>query len=135
MALHSSSYLQFPFRCVDKDEIIKNILNLDASKARQDSDIPSRIIKKNAADFHRYSSYQFEYPSILKLANITHVFKRGARSSMEISFNQQDQSAYFQISQQALNDKCFVKFPVLWIPIYHNNNVDLEKATTHGIAC
>ena len=36
---------QFSFRCVDKDEILKEILNLDASKACQDSDIPSRIIK------------------------------------------------------------------------------------------
>ena len=114
MALHSSSYLQFPFKFVDKDKIIKNILNLDSSKARQDSDIPSRIIKKNADNFHRYSSYELEYPSIFKLANITHVFKRGDRSSKEISFNQQDQSAYLQTSQQALNDACLVKFPVLW---------------------
>ena len=29
---------QFSFRCVDKDEILKEIL--DASKAYQDSDIP-----------------------------------------------------------------------------------------------
>ena len=36
---------KFSFRCVDKDEILKEILNLDASKACQDSDIPSRIIK------------------------------------------------------------------------------------------
>ena len=49
---------QFSFRCVDKDEILKEILNLDASKACQDSDIPSRIIKENA-DIFRYSSFQF----------------------------------------------------------------------------
>ena len=42
---------QFSFRCVDKDEILKEILNLDASKACQDSDIPPRIIKENADIF------------------------------------------------------------------------------------
>ena len=42
---------QFSFRCVDEDEILKEILNLDASKACQDSDIPPRIIKENADIF------------------------------------------------------------------------------------
>ena len=42
---------QFSFRCVDKDEILKEILNLVASKACQDSDIPSGIIKENAEIF------------------------------------------------------------------------------------
>ena len=36
---------QFSFRCVDKDEISKEILNLDASKARQHSHIPPRIME------------------------------------------------------------------------------------------
>ena len=36
---------QFSFGCVDKNEILKEILNLDAPKAYQDSDIPSRIIE------------------------------------------------------------------------------------------
>ena len=30
---------QFSFKCIDKDRILKEILNLDASKACQDSDI------------------------------------------------------------------------------------------------
>ena len=79
---------QFSFRCVDKDAILKEIL--DASKAYQDSDIPWRIINENAdifTDIFHYnfndSIYQSEYPSILKLANITPVFKKGDRSSKE----------------------------------------------------
>ena len=72
----------FSFKCVDKDEILKAILNLDASKACQDSDIPSRNIKENADIFtdilhfsFNNSIYQSEFPSILKLANIAPVFK------------------------------------------------------------
>ena len=60
---------QFSFRCVDKNEILKEILNLDASKACQDSDIPSRIIKENADIFTDFlhssfnnSIYQSEFP-------------------------------------------------------------------------
>ena len=65
----------FSFRCVDTDEILKEILNLDASKACQDSDIPSRIIKENVAIFTDFLHcsfsnliHQSEFPSILKLA-------------------------------------------------------------------
>ena len=68
---------QFSFKCVDKDEILKEILNLDASKVCQDSDIPSRNIKENADIFTGILNfnfnnliYQSESPSILKLANI-----------------------------------------------------------------
>ena len=77
--------------CVDKNEILKEILNSDASKTCQDSDIPSsRIIKENPdifTDFLHFSFnnsiYQSEFPSILKLANITPVFKKGDRNSKE----------------------------------------------------
>ena len=42
---------QFSFRYVDKDEILTEILNLDASKPCQDTDIPSRIIEENVDMF------------------------------------------------------------------------------------
>ena len=120
---------EFSFRCVDKDEILKEILNLDASKACQDSDIPSRIIKENADIFtdilhssFNNSIYQSEFPSILQLENITPVLTT-------------DQSTYFQTSQKSLKDPFFVKFSVLWIPIYQSNNMGLEKVTVHSIAC
>ena len=70
---------QFSFRCVDYDEILKQVWKLDVSKACHDVDISSRIIKKNAiifilADFFKSSFnnsiYQSEFPSIFKLANI-----------------------------------------------------------------
>ena len=81
---------QCSFRCVDKNGILKEILHLAASKACQDSDIPSRIIKTNADIFTHFlhssfdnSIYQSKFPSILKLANITPVFKKGDRNSKE----------------------------------------------------
>ena len=81
---------QFHFRCIDKDETLKEILDLDASKACQGSDIPSRIIKGNAgivtdilhSSFNN-SIYQSEFPSILKLANIIPVFTKGERNFKE----------------------------------------------------
>ena len=99
--------------------------------------ISSRIIKKNAdisidiphSSFNN-SIYQSEFPSVLKLANITPTFKKG-----EILRKTIDQSAYFQTSQKSLNDACLLKFPVLWIPIYQSNTVGLEKVTAHSTAC
>ena len=44
----------FLFTGIDKEEILKEILNLDASKACQDTDVPTKILKENAdifADF------------------------------------------------------------------------------------
>ena len=76
--------------CFDTGEILKETLNLDASKACQDLDIPSRIIKEHADIFTDFlhssfnnSIYQSEFPSILKLANITPAFKKGDRISKE----------------------------------------------------
>ena len=81
---------QFSLRCVDKDEILKEILNFNASKVCRDSDIPSRIIKENADIFtgilhssFSNSIYQCEFSSILKLANITPVFKERDRNFID----------------------------------------------------
>ena len=76
----------FLFTGIDKEEILKEILNLDASKACQDTDVPTKILKENAdifADFLHASFNEFvkksEFPSVLKQANITPVFKKGER--------------------------------------------------------
>ena len=59
-------------------------MNLDVSKACQDTDIPSKIIKENTDIFASslHSSFNTsvtnsEFPSILKQADITSVFKKG----------------------------------------------------------
>ena len=61
----------------------------------------------------RFILIKSEFPSILKLANITPVFKKVDRNSKE---NYRPVSILSNISK-SLNDACFVKFSVLWIPI------------------
>ena len=74
----------FPFLEVAKEEILRNILNLDVSKACQDTDFPSKIIKENpdiSASFLHNSFNIYvtnpEFPLVLKQANIIPVFKKG----------------------------------------------------------
>ena len=76
----------FLFTGIDKEEILKEILNLDASKACQDTDVPTKILKENAdifADFLHTSFNEFvkklEFPSVSKKPNISPVFKKGER--------------------------------------------------------
>ena len=75
----------FLFAGIDKEEILKEILNVDASKACQDTEVPTKILKENAdiADFLHSSFNEFvkksEFPSVLKQANITPVFTKGER--------------------------------------------------------
>ena len=76
----------FLFTGIEKEEKLKKILNLDASKTWQDTDVPTKILKENAdsfADFLHTSFNEFvkksEFSSVLKLANITPVFKKGER--------------------------------------------------------
>ena len=62
-------------------------MNLDVSKACQDTHIPSKIIKENADIFasflHSTSVTNSEFSSVLKQANITPVFKKGDRYSKD----------------------------------------------------
>ena len=71
----------FLFSKVAKEEIFREILNLDIPKACQDTDIPSEIIKEKADTFARFLYSNFnksvtnsEFPSVLKQTNITPVF-------------------------------------------------------------
>ena len=65
---------------------------LDVSKAIQESDIPVKIIKANENFFAEVICFYFnkslengKFPNCLKLANITPVFKKGARTSKKSS--------------------------------------------------
>ena len=83
--------------------------------------IPVLIVWFISLNFQQSLNWQI---SLLSLKRVTEILRKTI-----------DQSAYFQTSQKSLNDACFVKFPVLWIPIYQSNNVGLEKVTAHSIAC
>ena len=80
----------FSFSEVAKEEIFRDILNLDVSKACQNTDIPSKIIKENADIFASFLHSSFnasvtnwEFPSVLKQTNITAVFKKLERYSKD----------------------------------------------------
>ena len=71
----------FSFSEVTRDEILKEILSLDTTKACQDTDIPTKILKENADIF---SDFLFasvvktsKFTSILTLADIIPVFTKG----------------------------------------------------------
>ena len=57
----------------------KEILNPDSSKACQDSDIPTKVIKSNS-DIFTDALETSVFPPSMKLANITPVHKKGIHS-------------------------------------------------------
>ena len=77
----------FTFNHITKEEVIKEIKK--ASKASQEDDIPTKIIKENSI----FSSFIYQsfnnmidvciFPTSLKLANITPVYKKGSKNSKE----------------------------------------------------
>ena len=52
----SNSNDLFPFDTVDREKIIKGISSLDCTKACQESDIPTKVVKENADIFSLTSS-------------------------------------------------------------------------------
>ena len=80
----------FSFSHLDKEEISKEILSLDLTKVSQDTDIPTKIIKDNADIFSDFllsgfnnSITTFIFPSSLKQAILTPIFKKGEKNSKE----------------------------------------------------
>ena len=66
------------------NEILKEIQSLDTNKASQESDIPIKLIKQNLDLFRVFMHESFsktmetsKCPSVLKLAHITPIFKKG----------------------------------------------------------
>ena len=76
----------FKFFNLEKREILREIVNLDASKSCQDTDVLTKIIKENADIFADFIHPEIntpinknEFPFILKLADVIPVFKKGSR--------------------------------------------------------
>ena len=77
----------FNFNKVDKEEVFKEIIGLDASKASQDTDVPTKIIKETADLFTYFvlpsvnaSFDNDDFPKFLKNANIIPTFKKGSKN-------------------------------------------------------
>ena len=80
----------FHFNEVSVEEVYKEIRKLSPRKSAQSTDIPIRVLKENADIFADYicgffneSIKKSTFPSILKNANITPVFKKEYRGSKE----------------------------------------------------
>ena len=80
----------FTFNHITKEDVIKEIKNLDVSEASQEVDIPTKIIKENSDIFFNFIYQSFNnmidvciFPTSLKLANITPVYKKGSKNSKE----------------------------------------------------
>ena len=81
MQRKKKKHAAFSFSKVTKQKLFWEILNLDVSKASQDTDIFSKIFKENADIFASFLHSSFntsitisEFPSVLKQVNITPVF-------------------------------------------------------------
>ena len=107
-----------------KREILHEIVNLDASKSCQDTDVPTKVIKENAdifADFlHAAINTTInknEFPSFLKLADVIPVFKKGSKNSKHnyrpISILKNISKVYERVMFKQIGDfmeKYFLKF-------------------------
>ena len=80
--------LFFTFNHITKEGVVKDIKNLDVSKALQEKDIPTKIIKENADTFsnvvHQNVNNMTDvgiFPTSTKIANMTPIFKKGPQIS------------------------------------------------------
>ena len=79
----------FSFNKVTTEIIGKEISKLDSTKATQDSDIPTKLIKDNCSDlFIDFFTNNFndsllksQFPTQLKVANVTPIHKKGPRTT------------------------------------------------------
>ena len=130
-----NSSTSFNFSFVDKEDILKEIKNLKANKATQNTDIPTKLIKENSDIFVDFifenlndSISQSVFPSALKLANITPVQKKDSKSKKKIITGP---SVSYQIFLKYMEGFSLNKFKNILNNIFPNMNVD----SVHNIAC
>ena len=136
-----NSSTPFNFLFVDKEDILKEIKNLKANKATQNTDdIPTKLIKENPDIF---ADFIFEnlndsishsvFPSALKLANIKPAHEKDSKSKKD---------HYRPISVLPYISKIYERFLFKQISEYfeqflskYHINVDSEKVSVHNIVC
>ena len=130
--------LPFSFPKINREEILREMLKLKISKAWQDTDIPTKIIKGNVDIFADILLASFNdsveksnFPSSLNKANMTPAFKKVT----EILRITTDHSAYFQICLKYFSDVFFVNYTVLCLNYCQNTGVVFAKLTVRSIAC
>lgn len=75
------SFKYFSFLQVSYKQVLKNNNKLDASKANQENDIPTKIIRKNAYIFAYFLHESFNNSIVTSV--FTSVFKKGPKTSKE----------------------------------------------------
>ena len=77
----------FSFSTVEKVDVTREIQNFSKKKAIQDDGIPVKILKENVSIFAEYictfcnhTITTSKFPSFLKIANITPIFKKGSKN-------------------------------------------------------
>ena len=81
---------QFSFTMVEYDDILKKVKKLNTSKASQQSDIPTKILRENDEFFARFFHENFNlcidvdiFPSDLKIADVTPAYKKKSKYSKD----------------------------------------------------
>ena len=124
----------FHFKEVNIGEVEKEILKLDKTKASQKTDIPTRIIKENIDIFADLNSAikSSNFSSPLKLADVTHVHKKGSKDIKEdfrpVSI------LLFIFFQKFLKNVCLLKCLLFSITFFRINNAVFEKDAVLNIS-
>ena len=124
----------FSFGPVTFDDALKKVKALGTAKASQQSDIPIKVLKQNSDYFAEYF-YENIYrcmsksifPSDLKLADITPVYKKKSKNSKDNYRPVSILSNVFKICERCIYDSNSVL-------CYPNINADFVEATTHNTA-
>ena len=112
---------------------MKKLKTLDTVKVSQQSDISAKILKQNLNYFAEYfyeninqCMFKSIFPSNLKLADVTPVYKKKSKNS-------KDNSRPVSIFPKFTKDVSMIKFDTILILYCPNINADFVEATTHSI--
>ena len=104
--LDESPDTSFSLKTVSKKDIEKEILNLNIAKASQDSDIPTKIIKKNSDVFSDISFNEFN--KSLEICNFPLLLS--TKKGTDLTKTTIVQSVFYQICQKFLKSVYVNKF-------------------------
>ena len=132
-----NSSTPFNFEFVDKEDILKEIKNLKTNKTKQNTDIPTNLIKEILDVFADFifenlndSISQSLFPSVLELANITPVHKK-------VSKSKKDHYLPIWVLPNILKHMkgfSLKKFENILNNFLPNINLNSEKVSVHSIA-
>ena len=110
------------FSHITKEEVLKEVGNLDTTKSSQDTVIPIKIIKQNSDIFASFIFQSFNnmidsstFPAALKLAHISPVFKKDSKSSKK---NYRPVSILPNISK--ISERCTYKQMSDYLPNFYS---------------